>query len=226
MMNPPGNRDIGNINKNQPTLSTESILFVREFSDSESVDLFVESVYRELAKRSNIKLFVVSNNQKISQDSISFELQINIIMYNLNINSSDYIDRLVNTINPVINKASNQYCKPERSEDNSPPQNVPIVVNQKRNEPIRSSSSSLNNHSWTRKIERITKDPSFITLFPFIGFLVIVTMVIGTVITGGGQPSGDPSDNPPLQNTPKNRDSNSSNSSPSISPSPFTQDNR
>lgn len=228
MMNPPGNRDIGHTNKNQPTLSTESILFVREFNNSESVDLFVESVYRELSKRSSIKLFVVSNNQKFSQDRISFELQINIVMYNLNINSSDYIDRLINTINPAINKASDQYCQPDRSEHNLPRPNMPTAVNQRQAESVQSYPRNQNNHSWIRKIERTIKDPSSITLFPFLAFLAIVVAVVATVVIGGGKPSKDPSENTPLQNPSENRDPNLPSSSPSItpSPSPSTPNNR
>lgn len=223
MMNPPGNRDVGN---------TISIPFVRIFDNSEAVDQFIKNVDLELSKRSNIKLFIVSDSQIISQDSTKFEIRINIVMDNLNINNGDHTQKFLNTIKPSINRACNLSSQTNRSEYHSPPPNLPAAADQKQNEYVQSYPHNQSNHSWIRKIERSIKDPSFITLFPFIGFFALVTIAIATVVTGGGQPSKDPSENPPLKNPPENKDPNIPNSSQSIPPSPSpslspsTQNNR
>jgi hypothetical protein len=210
MMNPPGNRDVGN---------TISIPFVRIFDNSEAVDQFIKNVDLELSKRSNIKLFIVSDNQIISQDSTKFEIRINIVMDNLNISNGDHTQKFLNTIKPSINRAYNLSSQANRSEYHSPPPNLPAAADQKQNEYVQSYPRNQSNHSWIRKIERNIKDPSFLTLFPFLGFFALVIIIIATVVIGGGQPSKDPSENSPLQNLPENREPSIPSSSPSIPPS-------
>jgi hypothetical protein len=177
MTNPSGTHNQGTSNRSQQDLNTKPIDFVIIFDNSKEVDKFLRFAIQELPNRSDIQLFVISENEIIDQNTTKFELRFNIFIHNSNNNDRNEI--FLETIKPAIHHA----CGLVKSKLDKLEQ-IP-------------SHSNEDENSWNKRIEKAITNKFSIMLFPFIGFILFLMFVIFT-----GEPNKSKL-NPPLNPSPQ-----------------------
>jgi hypothetical protein len=177
MTNPSDTHNQGTSNRSQQDLNTRPIDFVIIFDNSKEVDKFLRFATQELPNRSDIQLFVISENEIIDQNTTKFELRFNIFIHNSN--NNDRNELFLGIIKPAIHHA----CHLVKSKSN-------------KVEQIPSHSNEVKK-SWDKTIQETITNKYFIMLFPFIGFILFLMLVIFT-----GEPNKS-NINPPLNPSPQ-----------------------